>query len=199
MRRSPQEVVDTIAYSLKEGKPGDEYRVSDLVKMTFMNHVTVSYYLELITHVQNNLPKIEYVEKKRNSFIKIIKEVELPLSDEEYVLLSLFDKGAFTKSKAVPFFEGSINVLNKMKESSFLTETSGKVFLLAEGIVKAAEIAEKRADFVLTPQKQKVIERGEIKFEEWACPANVRVDVESSAQECFYPVQDTHFYASPAA
>ena len=192
-------MVDTIAYSLKEGKTGDEYKVSELVKKTFMSHVTVSYYLELITHVQNNLPKIEYVEKKRNSFIKILKEVELPLSDEEHLLLSLFDKGAFTRSNAVPFFEGSINVLNKMKELSFLTVIAGKVFLLPEGIVKAAEIAERRADFVLSPQKQKVIEKGEIKFEEWARPPNVIVDEGSDAQESLLPVKDTYFYASPAA
>jgi hypothetical protein len=103
-------------------------------------------------HVQNNLPKIEYVEKKRNSFVKILKEVELPLSNEDYMLLSLFDKGAFTKSKAVPFFENSTDVLNKLRESSLLAETSEKVFLLPDGIVMAAELAEKRAEFVLSRQ-----------------------------------------------
>ena len=161
LRRSPQEVVDTIAYALKEGKPGDEYKVSDLVRKTFMNHVTVSYYLELIMHVQNNLPKIEYVEKKRNSYVKILKEAELPLSDEEYILLSLFDKGAFTKSNAVPFFEYSTEVMNKLKKVSLLEITTDSVFLQTKGIVAAAGLAEKRAESILSPQKQNVIERDE--------------------------------------
>jgi len=153
--------VDTIAYALKEGKPGDEYKVSDLVRKTFMNHVTVSYYLELIMHVQNNLPKIEYVEKKRNSYVKILKEAELPLSDEEYILLSLFDKGAFTKSNAVPFFEYSTEVMNKLKKVSLLEITTDSVFLQTKGIVAAAGLAEKRAESILSPQKQNVIERDE--------------------------------------
>ncbi|MCL2509680.1 MAG: hypothetical protein FWF07_01190 [Methanomassiliicoccaceae archaeon] len=200
IRRSPHEIVDTIAYSLKEGKPGNEYRISDIVKKTFMNHVTVSYYLELIVHIQNNLPKIEYIEKKRNSFVKILKEVELPLSDEEYVLLSLFDKDAFTKSKAAPFFEGSMEIINKLRGSSLLEITTDRVFLLPEGIVMAAGLAEKRAEFVLSSQKHNVIERGEEKIEEWVCrPTNVRIETEPNAQEVFSPVQKIHVYASPVA
>lgn len=198
MRRSPQEVVDTIAYSLKEGKPGDEYKVSDLVKKTFMSHVTVSYYLDLIVQTQNNLPKIEYVEKKRNSFVRILKEVELPLSDREYVLLSLFDKGAFTRSKAVPVFESSNGVLDELKNTLLLAEMSGKVFLLPDGIVMAAELAERRAEFVLSPQKHSIIDKGEVKIEEWARLVHVRVEAESVIPERFPPVKGV-LCASPAA
>jgi len=149
-RRSPQEVVDILAYSLKEGKPGDEYKVSDIVRKTSMNHVTASYYLDLIAHIQNNLPRIEVVEKKRNSFVKILKEVELILSEEEHLLLSLFDKGAFTKSTAVPFSESSEEIMNNLRRSDLLAEISGKVFLRPEGIVTAAKLADKRAEAVLS-------------------------------------------------
>lgn len=200
MRRSPQEIVDTIAYSLKEGKSGDEYQVSDLVKKTFMNHVTVSYYLDLIMHVQNNLPKIEYVEKKRNSFVRILKEAEMPLSNEEYILLSLFDKGAFTKSKAVLFFEESTEALNKLIESSLLLKTSEKVFLLPEGIIMAAELADKRAEFVLSPPEKKVIERGVEKIEEWPYMSNIKAKTDSNIlEECFCPSPGAFICESPAA
>jgi len=202
MRRSPQEVIDAIAYSIKEGKPGDEYKVSDLVKKTYMNHATVSYYLEIIARIQNNLPKIEYVEKKRNSFVKILKEVEFPWSDEEYMILSLFDKGAFTKATAVPFFENSTYTLNKLKESSFLVEASGKIFLAPNGIIMAAELVSKREEFTLSPWREKIIDRGEIKIEEWIIGENIRTKTEpkeSDVPEVLPIVQGTSIDMIPAA
>jgi len=153
-RRSPQGVVNMLAYSLKEGKPGDEYRITDLVKMTSMNHVTITYYIDLIEHIQRNLPMIEYVEKKRNSYVRILKGVEMTLTEEEQLLLFLFDKGAFSRSTAVPYSESSRDVVKKLMDSLLLAETSEKAFLLTEGIVKAAMLADERADLVLLPLQQ---------------------------------------------
>jgi hypothetical protein len=163
MRRSPQEVVDTLAYALKEGKPGDVFKISDIVRKTSMNHVTVMYYLDLIMHVQNNLPTIEVVETKRNSFIKILKEIELPFLEDERMLLSLFDKGAFSRTTAVSFSGCSKDVLEKLTGSSLVMLSSKKIYLLPEGIIMAAEFADKRAEAVLSPVKQKVFEHGEVK------------------------------------
>ena len=157
-----------LAYSLKEGKPGDEFKVSDLVRMTSINHVTISYYLELINHVQNNLPRMEYVEKKRNSYVRILKEVEFPMSEEEHTLLSLFDKGAFNKLTAVSFNENSRGIMEKMKGSSLIAEISEKVYLLPDGIVAGAELAGKRADLVLFNRNKEAIVKGEIMIENGA-------------------------------
>jgi hypothetical protein len=168
MRRSPQEVVNTLAYALKEGQTGDEFKVSDIVKKTSMNHVTITYYLDLIAHIQNNLPTLEVVEKKRNSFVKILKEVQLPFSEEEHVLLSLFDKGAFTTKTSVSIDGKQKDILDKLIGSSLLKQVSKKGYLLPEGIIKAAGLADKRAEMAINPSKQKIFDSGEIKIEEWA-------------------------------
>jgi len=197
MRRSPQEVVDTLAYALKSGRPGNEFKVSDIVKKTSMNHTTVMYYLDLIVHVQSNLPVIEVVEKKRNTFVRILREVELPFSEEEHMLLLLFDKGAFTKSTATQFDEGSKPLLDKMLGSSLLMQVSKKVYLSTEGIVRAAGLADIRAEAVLSPIKEKVFEKGEIKIEEWRIKEDLEVASGHSINEYISMIFDVPVY--PAA
>jgi hypothetical protein len=167
MRRSPQEVVNTLAYALKEGRPGDEFKLSDLVKKTFMNHITITYYLDLIVSAQNNLPLIEVVEKKRNSLVRILKEVQLPFSEEEHVLLSFFDKGAFTGKTAVPLEGKPKDILDKLIASYMLMQVSQNGYLLPEGIIRAARLASERADAVISTPKQKIIDKGEILIEKW--------------------------------
>jgi len=185
MRRSPKEVVDTLAYSLKEGKPGDVYKISDIVKITSLNHVTTMYYLDLVMRIQNNLPKIEIVEMKRNSYIKILEAVEFPWSEEEQMLISLFDKGAFNKKTAASVNKGSINILEKLNESSLVAHSTEKAYLLPEGIIAAALLADKRAEDVLGPTKHKLYDSGEIKIEpyKWRILDNVKTAAEIGKED----------------
>lgn len=162
MRRSPQEVVDTIAYFLKEGKQGDEYKISELAKKTTLSYVTVAYYLDLIEHAQKNIPSIEVVEKTRNSFVQILKEMDLRLSNEESVLIYLFDKRAFGEESAVSIEHFSKDIASEMIGKSLLSTTTKKAFLTTNGIVAAASIAGARADKAISSKKRKEIETGEI-------------------------------------
>jgi hypothetical protein len=168
MRRSPQEVVDTLSYFLKEGKQGDEFKISELAKKTSMSYVTVSYYLDVIEHAQKNIPAIEVVEKPRNSYVKVLKEADLKFSKEEHILLFLFDKKAFSETSAVSVGMYQENEVSKLVDSFVsISATSKKAFLLTKGIIEAASLAGIRADAAISSKKGRVLEKGELEIEKW--------------------------------
>jgi len=167
MRRSPQEVVNTLAYALKEGKQGDEFKLSELAKRTSMSYVTVQYYLDLIEHVQKNIPMIEVVEKPRTSHVKILKEIDLKLSDAENMLLQLFDRKAFGEAFAVSIDQFPKEAFFELDGSLISMTSPKKIYLSTKGIIEAATLAGIRADAAISSKERKVIESGVWEAEEW--------------------------------
>jgi len=149
MRRSPQDVIYAISHALKEGKKGDEYFIADLAKRTGIHYVTMNNYITMIEYVQCNIPKFAKIEQKGNARIIISEELNMDMSDYERSLLRLFDKGAFAKSTAAVSdpFEGSI--LEGSIKNGDVLRIDSKIYLSVSGILKAADLADKREEKVL--------------------------------------------------
>ena len=153
MRRSPQEVVNAISYVLKEGRKGDEYTISDLVKRTDMHYVTMNDYLDIVEYVQNNIPKISKIDTKGHAKIVIMEEIEMPtVSEKEALLLSLFDRGAFTKNTAADVKTLNKKPLKDTEEQDLVRKEGARYYLTADGIVCAARTADMREERVMHPR-----------------------------------------------
>jgi hypothetical protein len=146
--RNPQEIVMAIAYTIKEGRKGDVYTVSDISKRTEMHYMTVNDYIGLIEFVQTNVPIIKRVNQRGKSRIVISKELEMDLSEKERMLLNLFDSGAFTSETAVTLRSFGKEHVSSAAEDGHIIEIDNKFYLTTNGIVTAAEYAGKRAESV---------------------------------------------------
>ena len=149
MRRSPQDVIRALSHALKEGRKGDEYSVADLAKHTEMHYVTVNNYLTMIEYIQSNIPRFAKVDKKGNAKIIVSQELEMGMSDKERFLLRMFDKGIVGKSTAVKSepFEGEI--LEISIRDGDVIKTDAKIHLSRSGIMKAADLADRREERVM--------------------------------------------------
>ena len=149
MRRSPQDVIYALSHALKEGRKGDEYSVADLAKHTEMHYVTVNNYLTMIEYIQSNIPRFAKVDKKGNAKIIVSQELEMGMSDKERFLLRMFDKGVVGKSTAVKSepFEGEI--LETSIKDGDVVRTDAKIHLSRSGILKAADLADRREERVM--------------------------------------------------
>jgi hypothetical protein len=142
--------VNAISYVLKEGKNGDEYTISDLVKRTDMHYVTMNDYLNIIEYVQNNIPKISKINTKGHAKIVIMEEIEMPSSSEkEALLLNLFDKGAFTKNTAADVKTLNKKPLKDAEEQDLVRKEGAKYYLTADGIISAARTAGMREERIM--------------------------------------------------
>ena len=155
--RSPQEIIASIAYSLKEGKKGEEYTVAELSRKTEMHYMTVNNYLNMIEYVQKNIPLIDKVDLKGQTKIIIMEELKTGLSESERMLLFMFDKRAYTKESALlsKSFRDEDRFL--LISGGLVVEKKSKLFLTTEGIIEAAKYADKRAEKVVANVTKYVI------------------------------------------
>jgi hypothetical protein len=149
MRRSPQDVICTLSQALKEGRKGDEYLIVDLAKQTDMHYVTVNNYLTMIEYIQSNIPRFEKVDQKGNTKIIISDELEMDISESERLLLKMFDRGIVGKNTAVASepFEGL--ALERSVTEGDVVRTGPKIYLSRSGMMKAADLAEKREERIM--------------------------------------------------
>ncbi|UAL08229.1 MAG: hypothetical protein KRP56_03000 [Candidatus Methanogranum gryphiswaldense] len=144
--RTPQEIVMTIAYSLKDGKKGDEYSVADISKSTQLHYMTTSDYLSLIEYIQENIPKINKIDSRGKARIVIINEMESDYSQKEKIMLTMFDKAAFSKDSALVIKNAEDCIDAAISEKLVLESIKGRYYLTTNGIMEAAKFAEKRAE-----------------------------------------------------
>ena len=149
MRRSPEDIIYALSHALKEGRKGDEYLIANLAKYTKMHYVTVNNYLAMIEYVQSNIPRFAKMDRKGNAKIVISQELEMDISDSERFILRMFDKGVVGKSTAVGSepFEGEL--LERSIKDGYVIRTDSKIYLSRSGIMKAADLADKREERVL--------------------------------------------------
>ena len=183
MRRSPQDIIYTISHALKEGKKGDEYLIAELAKRIEMHYVTVSNYLTMIEYIHSNTPKFSTIYQKGNSKIIISEELEMDISDEERLLLTLFDRGAFGKSTSVRSEQFDGDALRISIKNGDVLRAGSHIHLSKNGIMRAADIADEREGKVLcTPIKaygEFLIER---EVERWKYEAKEKTSLFASLQ-----------------
>lgn len=144
--RTPQEIVMTIAYSLKDGKIGDEYSIADISKSTKLHYMTTGDYLNLIEYIQENIPKIKKIDSIGKAKIVIMDELESDYSQKEKVLLTMFDKAAFSKDSAYIIKDLEECIKDIISEGLAIKSTDAKYYLTTKGIIDAANLAEKRSE-----------------------------------------------------
>ena len=138
-----------LSHALKEGRKGDEYLIADLAKHTDMHYVTVNNYLTMIEYIQSNIPRFEKVDQKGNTKIIISRELEMDISDSERLLLKMFDRGIVGKNTAVMSepFNGESLEISIAKED--VIRTGSKIYLSRSGMMKAADLADKREERIM--------------------------------------------------
>jgi hypothetical protein len=159
MRRDPQEIIMLLSSSLKKSQNGEFLTIMGLKDRTGLHYGTVSRYAELIEYIQTSMPKITMEKMHSTSGIRILSKPNLEMSKTDELILYLFDKGAFRESTAIEMPKWiTSNEVEKEIQDKLLEINDSGTYLLTDGIVKGAELADLREEVLIVPIGKQVIE-----------------------------------------
>lgn len=152
MRRPPQEIVLLLADAIKSARQGDFISTAELHKKSSIHYRTLQSYFEMVNYIQSKLPQIAAERTAEGSGVRIISKPSLDISEVEEFVLWLFDKGAFREVSALPTPDWvSKRIIGEASSLKYTKPKDGKAYLSSEGILKAAELADKRDDAIIHP------------------------------------------------
>lgn len=145
MRKSPHEIVLSLANQLKVLDQGETVSMMQLKESTPHHFMTLKSYVDLIEYIQTCMPYIRMeMDEKNEMVVKVSKTPVLQLSLKDQALLYLLDRNAYGENKAVETpkrFESIIKL-----ESEYLKQIGNKVYLTNLGLVESIRAAEEREE-----------------------------------------------------
>ena len=145
MRKSPHEIVLSLANQLKVLDQGEKVSLMQLKESTLHHFMTLKSYVDLIEYIQTCMPYIRMeIDEKNEMVVRVNKTPVLELSLEDQALLYLLDRNAYGEKKAVETpkrFEPIVKL-----ENEYVRQIGNKSYLTDSGLLESIRAAEERED-----------------------------------------------------